>query len=176
MRIILSETILRRPEPKDAELLYEYRNDWEVTRHLGGFSKGYSLRDIHDWLEYHRNRSDEIIWTVAEKESDLCVGHVGLYNIDHRVRSAEFAVMIGNKGWWGKGTGKDVTRAVVDYGFKQLNLHRVYLTVLKSNDRAIALYEKLAFTTEGILRDEQFRDGGYVDVVAMGVLEQEWPF
>jgi RimJ/RimL family protein N-acetyltransferase len=68
-----------------------------------------------------------------------------------------------------------VTYAVIDYGFCHLNLHRVHLTVLKTNDRAISLYEKLGFKTEGILRDEQFRDGRYVDVIVMGILENEWP-
>lgn len=67
-----------------------------------------------------------------------------------------------------------VTHAVVDYGFRQLNLHRVCLTVLKTNERAIDLYNKLGFKTEGILRDEQFRDGHYIDVLVMSILEHEW--
>jgi RimJ/RimL family protein N-acetyltransferase len=175
MKIILESVHLRRPEPKDADFLYEFRNDWEVIQYLGGFSTGYSTRDIHDWIEYHRNRSDEILWTIAERETDTCLGHVGLYKIDHRVRSAEFAIMLGNKEWWNKGAGKRATRAVVEYGFKQLNLHRCYLSVLKTNERAITLYERLGFRTEGVLRDEQFRDGKYVDVVVMGILESEWP-
>ena len=174
MKIFLDAVALRRPEPKDAEFLYEYRNDWEVIQGLGGFSTGYAIKDIHDWIEYHRNKRDEIIWTIAEKDADTCLGHVGLYKIDHRVRSAEFAIMLGNKEWWGKGVGKRTTHAVVDYSFRQLNLHRVYLTVLKTNECAITLYEKLGFKTEGILRDEQFRDGRYVDVAVMGILEHEW--
>jgi len=174
MKIVLDTVALRRPESKDAEFLYEFRNNWEVIKFLGGFSKGYAIKDIYDWIEYHRGKNDEIIWTIAEKEADACLGHVGLYKIDHRVRSAEFAIMIGNMDWWGKGIGEKTTIAVIDYGFKQLNLHRVYLSVLKTNDRAIALYEKLGFKTEGVLRDEQFRDGRYVDVVIMGVLESEW--
>jgi RimJ/RimL family protein N-acetyltransferase len=174
MKIHLDEVTLRRPEPKDVEFLYEYRNDWEVIQGLGGFSTGYAIKDILDWIEFHRNKRDEIIFTIAETEKDICLGHVGLYKIDHRARSAEFAIMLGNREWWGKGVGKQVTHAVIDYGFRHLNLHRVYLTVLKTNDRAISLYEKLGFKTEGILRDEQFREGRYVDVIVMGILENEW--
>ena len=146
MKIILDAVALRRPEPKDAEFLYDYRNDWDVIQGLGGFSSGYALKDIHDWIEFHRNKQDEIIWAIAEKDTDTCLGHVGLYEIDHRVRSAEFAIMLGNKEWWGKGVGKNVTHSVVDYCFRHLNLHRVSLTVLKTNERAIALYEKLGFS------------------------------
>lgn len=174
MKIILDAVALRRPEPKDADFFYEFRNDWEVIQGLGGFSSGYAVKDIQDWIEYHRNKRDEIIWTIAEQDTDACLGHVGIYKIDHRIRSAEFAIMLGNKEWWGKGVGKNVTYATIDYAFKQLNLHRIYLTVLKTNERAVALYEKLGFKTEGVLRDEQYRDGRYIDVVIMGILESEW--
>lgn len=171
---MLDEVYLRRPEIKDVDFFYAYRNDWEVISSLGGFSRGYSTKDLQDWLEYHRKQQNEIIWTIAEKCSDNCLGHVGLYNIEHRVRHAEFAIMLGNKKWWGKGLGNQITYHVIDYGFKQLNLHKVYLTVLKSNERAIALYHKLGLTIDGTLRADQYRDGHYQDSLLMSVLENEW--
>lgn len=173
MKLILKEVVLRRPEVKDVEKLYVYRNDWDMIQFLGGFSTGYSMQDLHEWIEFHRTRTDEILWIIAEKNSDLCLGHVGLYKIDHRVRIAEFAILLGDKTWWGKGVGKHVSRAVIDYGFRQLNLHRIQLTVLATNQRAIHLYESLGFRQEGIIRHGQFRDEQYVDIVMMGLLEDE---
>jgi RimJ/RimL family protein N-acetyltransferase len=172
--IELERVLLRRPEPKDVEQLYQYRNDWNVIRQLGGFSSGYSLRDISDWIEYHRAQKDEIIWTIADKKEDRCLGHVGLYRIDHRIRKAEFAILIGNSKWWRKGLGQEVSRGVLDFAFRELNLHRVELTVLATNSAAIHLYRKLGFTEEGVIRQGQFRDGEYVDIVTMGLLEHEW--
>lgn len=174
MHIMLDEVYLRRPEAKDVDFYYAYRNDWEVVSSLGGFSKGYSTRDLQDWVEYHRKQQNEIIWTIAEKSSDNCLGHVGLYNIEHRVRNAEFAILLGDKKWWGRGLGKEITYRVIDYGFKQLNLNKVYLTVLANNERAIDLYRKLGLTTDGTLRADQFRDGQYLDSLLMSVLEDEW--
>jgi ribosomal-protein-alanine N-acetyltransferase len=174
MDLVTDDILLRRPEPKDIGYLYQYRNDWNVIKHLGGFSKGYSVKDLDEWIDKHRAKEDEIIWIIAERQSDKCLGHAGLYNIDHRVRKAEFAIMIGDKTKWGGGIGTLVTRSVIEYGFRQLNLHRMYLTVLKANERAIKLYEKLGFKHEGVFRDDQFRDGEYIDVVSMAILEQEW--
>ena len=173
MRITSTSTILRRPEPRDVAQLYIYRNDPEVTDLLGGFSNGYSAADLTEWIDFHRKKSDEVIWVIADQAKDLCLGHVGLYNIDNRIRKAEFAIMIGDKASWGCGLGTSVSRDVINYGFEQLNLHRIELEVLSYNARAIRLYQKLGFRQEGILRDAQFRHGGYVDVVKMGLLEHE---
>ncbi|MBA2633521.1 MAG: GNAT family N-acetyltransferase [Chloroflexi bacterium] len=172
--LILDDVVLRRFEAADLDRLYEYRNDGEVTAQLGGFSVGYSRADLVDWLERHRRRDDEVLWCIAARLDDRCIGQVGLYRVDPRVRKAEFAILIGDRSLQGRGIGKAVTRAVVDYGFCELNLHRVSLQVLVTNERAIRLYEGLGFSREGALRHEQFRGGRHVDVLLMSILEDEW--
>jgi [ribosomal protein S5]-alanine N-acetyltransferase len=171
--MVLDGILLRRPELRDIPQLYIYRNDAEITQLLGGFSRGYSLRDLEDWIEFHRKLTNEIIWIIADQSTDTCLGHVGLYNIDNRIRKAEFAILIGDKASWGKGLGKRVSQAVIHYGFSQLNLHRIQLEVLANNQRAIELYEKLGFKHEGLQRDAQYRSGQYLDVINMAILERE---
>lgn len=173
MSIFLDTVVLRRPELKDVQKLYLYRNDPAVTDLLGGFTSGYSVEDLKDWVAFHRNRTDEVLWVIADSE-DTCIGHTGLYQLDHRVRKAEFAIMIGDKNYWNKGIGTQVTKAVIDFGFKQLNLHRISLYVLASNPRAVHVYQKIGFQQEGILRDNQFKNGQYLDVIVMSILETEW--
>ena len=97
MTISPEQIVLRRPEPEDVEQLYVYRNDREVTDLLGGFSLGYSKQDILDWIEFHRTCKNEVVYVIAECETNRCLGHVGLYKIDHRVRSAEFGILIGER-------------------------------------------------------------------------------
>ena len=165
---------LRRLEPKDVEHLYRYRNDRAVIGQLGGFSSGYSRQDLVDWVERHRTAGGEVLWAIATVPDDRCIGHVGLYNIDHRVRKAEFGILIGDPDFHGKGIGKQVTAEMLSYGFEQLNLVRISLSVLDSNARAFAMYERLGFTVEGRLRADDFRDGRHQDVVLMSVLSHEW--
>lgn len=164
--------VLRALEPKDAEALYQFKNDWEAVRQLGGFLYGLSRQNICDWIQAHRNCQDEVFWAISDGHA--CIGHVGLYKVDMRARSAEFGILIGNRSSWGKGVGTRVTATVLEWAFTQLNLHRVYLSVLATNTRAIALYERLGFVREGVLRQDQFRDGRYVDVVVMGILKDEF--
>src|SRR5664280_1211747 len=159
--IHVNDITLRPMEMKDVEALYIFRNDWTVIQHLGGFSSGYSRRELEEWLNRHSNRSDEVIWCIAESDGDRCIGHVGLYKIDFRVRKAEFAIVIGFPDRWSKGLGTKITTAVIDWGFAELNLNKVELSVLATNTRAIRLYESLGFDSEGVLKDEQFRAGKY---------------
>ena len=174
MRFELDTVVLRRPEPEDVNELILYRNDPRVTGLLGGFSTGYSRQDLRDWVERHRTASREVLLVIADRDSNRCLGHVGLYNIDHRVRSAEFAILIGDRESWGKGIGQAVSRAMLRYGIEELNLHRIHLEVLATNERAIHLYTKLGFCSEGLLRHAQFRNGRYVDVMIMSILETEF--
>jgi RimJ/RimL family protein N-acetyltransferase len=164
---------LRKPEPRDAPALYSIKNDQQISSMLGGFNTGYSIADIERWIEIHNGRTDEVLWIIADRTDDRCLGHVGLYKIDYRAGNAEFAILLGDRELWGKGIGKAVTREVLDFAFKQLHLHRVYLTVLERNARAVKLYESLGFEREGCLRDAQFKDGAYLDLICFAIIEDK---
>ena len=66
------------------------------------------------------------------------------------------------------------TEKILKYGFEELNLHRIYLTVMKDNLPAIKTYEKCGFIQEGVLRDEYLRADGYVDIVMMAIIKDDW--
>ena len=129
--------------------------------------------DLAEWLETHRRQTDEVLWASTAREDDRCIGHAGLYRIDHRVRKAEYAILIGDANYLGKGIGQEVSEAVIRYGFEQLNLHKIFLEVLATNERAVRLYRRLRVVLEGVSRHDQFRDGHYVDVIRMSLLEGE---
>jgi RimJ/RimL family protein N-acetyltransferase len=173
MHIQLPTTLLRKLEPEDASGLYRYRNDPEVVQGLGGFSYGYSRQAIKEWIELREKISSDIVWAIAKPETNACLGHVGLYRIDHRVRACEFAILIGDRTQWGKGIGRQATAAVLAYGFDELNMNRIELSVLASNARAVRLYEGLGFLREGIKRQAQYRGGEYLDVILMALLRSD---
>lgn len=170
----LTKCILRPMEPYDEELLFRYKNDQELADLLGGFHLGYSHSDIAEWIEKHRKHDDEELLAIADKETNACLGHVGLYNIDYRVRSAEFAILIGEKKAWGAGLGKEVTSHVIQWGFKYLNLNRIYLSALANNERALRMYLSIGFKEEGRLRQAQFKNGRYLDEINMSILRSEY--
>jgi RimJ/RimL family protein N-acetyltransferase len=74
----------------------------------------------------------------------------------------------------GKGYGSDALRVLVDFAFTRRNLRRLHLSVLASNERAIASYRKVGFVEEGRRREHCWVRGAYVDEVIMGLLRSEW--
>ncbi|HEY5842427.1 MAG TPA: GNAT family N-acetyltransferase, partial [Mycobacterium sp.] len=134
----------RKPEPSDVDALYRQKNDPLVISSLGGFSRGYARRDIDDWIERMRTAKSDAVYVISE-EGGSCIGHLGLYDIDHRTRSAEFGIMIGDPAWWGRGIGTRCVEWSLRYGFDELALHRIHLSVLVDNHRALRLYERCGF-------------------------------
>lgn len=102
------------------------------------------------------------------------IGSCGFHEIDWRSRWGEAGIAIGDKTQWGKGFGTDALRALIGFGFRDLNLHRIMLRVFDDNARAIRSYEKVGFKTEGRLREDEFRNGRYRDTVIMAILRSEW--
>lgn len=165
---------LRRPEHADLDSLHVFKNDPSVRSLLVGFSTGYSRADLTDWLEYHRNRSDEVLFVIARSDDDRCLGHVGLYEIDFRTRKAQFGILIGAPDARDKGWGTAVSRTMLDFGFGELNLNKITGQYLTSNERVRRMNLKLGFEDEGVLRDEVFRNGEYHDLGIMSVLRKKW--
>ncbi len=75
----------------------------------------------------------------------------------------------------GKGVGKALMAALVDYADRWAGVLRIELTVYPDNERAIALYRKFGFEVEGTHRAYALRDGRYVDTLSMARLHPDPP-
>lgn len=171
-----NETFLLRLPDKEIDIsdLFEVKNNKKTSKYLGGNTPTYSEEDIYNWIEYHNNCKNEDLFVIEDKQNKKVIGHIGLYNIDLNVRSAEYAILIGNNEYLGKGVGKQVTNLILDYGFNKINLNRIYLSLIKENLAAFNLYKKMGFRDEGCLRQAILKKGIYYDSVLMSILKSEY--
>lgn len=136
----------------------------------------YSQKGIQDWIE--RGQSDDhrdgLQFSIRTLKEDRLVGFVGLYGFNNPHGNAWLGIGIGDRKDWGKGYGSDALNLIVRYGFEELNLYRISLSVFDYNPRAIRAYEKVGFVEEGRLRETLHRDGKRWDTVMMGILREEW--
>jgi diamine N-acetyltransferase len=95
--------------------------------------------------------------------------------IEHRMRIAEFYILIGDQAHRGKGIGTDATRLTLDYGFHVTNLRCIHLAVLAPNEPAIRAYEKAGFRPIGRRRQSGYWLGEPCDELLMDAIPTEFP-
>ena len=167
---------LRHVEREDLPRFVAWLNDPEVRHGLAMYLP-LSQVEEEQWFENvlkHERDERPLVIEVKDQDGWTMIGNSGFFNIDWRNRGAELGIVIGDKAYWNKGYGTEATRLLLHHGFPTLNLHRICLRVYEENMRAIRAYEKAGFVHEGRMRQAEFRDGKYLDVLLMSVLRPEW--
>jgi len=178
---LLSGEVVRlvAPNPEtDAEYLARWARDSEYLRLLDfDPARQWSIKKHKEWLEkdlVETEKSDNFFFMVRTLADDRLIGLVGLDGILWNHGTAWVGIGIGEREYWGKGYGTDAMQTILRYGFDELNLHRVSLSVFEYNQRAIRSYEKAGFVIEGRIRQCLRRDGRRWDLIFMGILREEW--
>ena len=112
-------------------------------------------------------------WVIADQQDDF-IGLVNLAPVDTTNRSARLGIGVLDPERLGQGLGVAAIQLALTWGFDHLALHRVSLTVLADNPRAVAAYTRCGFVVEGRFRDTLLRDGAWYDDFAMAVLKPQW--
>ncbi|PPQ73137.1 hypothetical protein CVT25_010766 [Psilocybe cyanescens] len=76
--------------------------------------------------------------------------------------------------FWNRGYGQHIMWFMVNHTFVHMNMHHISLEVYEGNDRAIVLYKKIGFIEEGRQRKAAWINGGWKDIIQMGILVEEW--
>ena len=118
--------------------------------------------------------STDYIFAVKNFEEEKLIGVTGFENISWNNGTALVYIGIGDEKNRGQGYAKEALNLTMEFGFEELNFHRIYLTVIEYNEFAIKLYEKLGFKREGVYREFIHRDGRRYDMYLYGILRPEW--
>ncbi len=125
------------------------------------------------WARVLRSVGPDFLRLGIELDGQL-VGYADLADIEDDVGRAEFGIVLGERNLWGRGFGREAGRLMLAHGFGRLGLSRVTAEVHASNTRSLALMKRLGFRQEGVLRRHELYRGGVVDVVAFGLLREEF--
>ena len=163
---------LRAVTKADTERLNEFWSDLELAS-LGSnrAPRPYSVDETQVLFD-DLAKQDDMVRFAIEAEGEL-VGDCSLHDIDKHNRTCDVGIAIG-KPFWSKGYGQESLRLLVDYAFKNHNMHRVGLEVLADEPRAVTCYRKVGFVEEGRLCQRDWANGEYHDVLVMSILDEEW--
>lgn len=111
---------------------------------------------------------------LRRRDDDSLIGFVALFALEWGNRTAKMAIGIGESKFRGMGYGTEGMQLILQYAFREMNLHRVGLDIIAYNESAIRLYQKVGFQLEGRLREAVWREGHHYDRLEMGLLAPEW--
>lgn len=100
-------------------------------------------------------------------------GVISFEGISQANRSAMIGYWIGAE-YHRKGLVTRACKALVDYGFRELDFNRIEIWAATGNLRSTAIPERLGFTREGVKRQAQWVNGQCFDIVIYSMLKGEW--
>jgi RimJ/RimL family protein N-acetyltransferase len=102
------------------------------------------------------------------------IGQINYNPIHKRNKNVELDIIIGDKKNMGKGYGIDALRTLIKYLFEKFDINKVWIEARVNNPRAIKAYRRLGFKKEGLLREENYFGGKFVDCIRFGILRKEF--
>ena len=176
--IIAAGRVFLRPfEASDAETYRRWRADDEPMALAGWHERApLSLTQVEHRIAglAEEQGKDAYSFVICLAEDERPIGEVMLADLDRVNGSAQVGIFIGEPSEWGKGYGTDAVRALVDFGFAELRLERIWLEVAAENPRAQRSYEKAGFTQEATYRHDRWERGRFTDGHIMSILHDEW--
>jgi ribosomal-protein-alanine N-acetyltransferase len=166
---------LRRLRTKDADDVFEYASDPEVVRYVI-FEPHRSPADSGAYIERVLSRppgSGSITLGMEERATGKLLGRIVIFLDSERDARGELAYAL-NREYWGRGYTTEAVKAVTDYGFRNLQLHRVQAACFPENPASARVLEKAGMSYEATLRQYMPIKGKYQDLQMYSLLRSEW--
>jgi len=157
---------LRSVEKQDLPILRDWRNIVEFRKNFREVRE-LSLNDQEAWFDQlQKTKHVNYMFTIVDLHTQKPIGAGGLLYINWINRSGDFSFYIGeNEMYIGDdGKAKEAAKLLIDYGFKNLNLHKIWMELYEFDKAKLDFFiNKFQFKKDGVLRDNCFEDGKYYD-------------
>lgn len=167
--------ILRKMALDDAQDLFEYASDPEVTE----FVVWETHKSIEDSMKYLRfkieqyEKKDVSEWGIEFKENKKFIGTCGFIMWNTFSSRAEIGYALSKK-YWNRGLTTEAIRGVIDFGFRKMELNRIEARCMIGNDASERVMVKVGMKYEGFLREQMFVKGVFKDLKIYSILKSEY--
>lgn len=113
-------------------------------------------------------------WGIELKDGSGLIGEIDLYDFDSSTGNCEVSYSIGYD-WWNKGYGTEALKAVVEFAFIHMNVHKLSAAHNTDNPASGRIMEKAGMMQEGVIR-HMIRNAKdqYKDCAVYGLLREEY--
>jgi [ribosomal protein S5]-alanine N-acetyltransferase len=166
--------LLRPFRLTDADDVQRLAGDRDIASTTASIPHPYDDGIAEQWIATHQRHFAQGTWldlAITLDPAGALVGAIGLrFEPEHD--RAELGYWIG-KPYWGRGYATEAARALVQYGFETLGLHRIYARHFTRNPASGNVLQKIGMTHEGHRRQHEKKWGIYEDEELYGMLRDE---
>jgi diamine N-acetyltransferase len=149
-------------------LVMTWVNDREVMQYFAARQTDITEEEERRYLATLLASKSDRAWSIFE--GDTYVGQCSINQIYWPARNGRLFIVV-RKEHQGRRLGPRAIELLLERAWSELGLHKVWLIVRRDNRSALAMYTRLGFDFEGVLRDEYFVQDVFHDMVRMSVLE-----
>ncbi len=166
---------LRALTKSDIEYTLKWHNSDDIRRYYLGHPFPINREMEEKWYEkILYSNYPTTVFGIELIPIQKLIGITILSEINFINRSAKFSIYIGDSNEKGKGYSKEAAYLTLRFGFKHLNLNRIFLNVLEENKLAIKLYQDIGMVREGVLRSSVYKNGEYKNEIIFSILASEF--
>jgi [ribosomal protein S5]-alanine N-acetyltransferase len=168
--------ILRDLIKSDLQGVHSYASDLEVVRHLpfGPNSEEETKNYLQRELKLQRQQPrHHFALAVTLKDNKQFIGacRLSVTNTEKQEGSLGYCLA---KEFWGQGYATEAVGKLINFGFQQLNLHRIFAICEPKNVVSMRVLVKSGMRQEGYLREYEWVKGEWRDMLLYAMLEREW--
>ena len=136
------------------------------------------ITDVNDALQVLREdlesdaQGNSLCWAVTLRGQDEMIGKCILFQFNQAHHRAEIGFIL-NRDYWRQGLMHQALKAVIEFAFGTLELHRIEADVDPENAASLKVLEKLGFEREGLFHDRWLLYGEWVDSIMLGLLNRD---
>jgi RimJ/RimL family protein N-acetyltransferase len=168
---------LRAVERTDLERMRDWRNLPELRRNFREYRE-LNLLNQEQWFARISTSANDFMFVIERTADHKPIGVAGLVYVHWVVRSADLSLYLGEGDVYIDGPGglaEDTAKTLIRYAFDNLNLHKVWTELYSFDERKIALFTRLGFARDAVLRDNAFEDGRYHDSYIYSLIRGDQP-
>ncbi|MBX9852777.1 MAG: UDP-4-amino-4,6-dideoxy-N-acetyl-beta-L-altrosamine N-acetyltransferase [Cytophagaceae bacterium] len=167
----MADVILKSLQEEDIELVRSWRNLPEVSKYM--YTDGEITSEQQKvWFQNLQNSKSQKAWIIEHNDKKL--GLASLYDIKEKFKTCYWAFYLGDNTARGVGVGAKVEYNICNYVFEELKFNKLLCEVFIWNEPVIKMHEKFGFRRESYFREHIFKEGKYVDVIGLALLQSEW--
>src|SRR5688572_13843785 len=113
-----------------------------------------------------------VFFQLIERNSNAIIGGCGFHNWFPDHRRAELGYNLDKEEFKQQGFMKEAIAFVLNYGFQEMELHRVEALVSPNNVPSLKLVKHFGFQEEGLLKEHYFINDKFEDSLIFGLLQK----